>query len=281
MTIAQDLTERDLKLIEPNNLTAEQLAEWRKWYDPENAAFHSAQLTGDALTRWKYQRYIKDYMRAVSGIDANVGRILADLERSGLLANTVIIYTSDQGFFLGDHGWFDKRWMYEESLRTPLLVRWPGVVRAGTVAEQLVMNLDLGQTILDMARVPAAPAMQGRSFLPLLQGKKPRWRDAIYYQYFAYPDWHMVQRQYGVRDARYKLIHYYEAGRWELFDLERDPHELHNVYDVARYDDVVKRMKRKLTALRAEYRVPQQDPVPHTPWQAPPEYRRNTQRNSQ
>ena len=282
MTVALDLVARDLKLVEPTNLNEQQLAAWRRWYDPENAAFRAAQLSGAALVRWKYQRFIKDYMRAVAGIDDNVGRILADLERTGLDRNTVIIYSSDQGFFLGDHGWFDKRWMYEESIRTPLLVRWPGVVKAGTMANALVMNLDYAQTILDLAGVPAAPEMQGLSFRPLLAGQAYRERDAIYYQYFEYPGWHMVQRQYGVRDRRYKLIHYYEVAKWELFDLERDPHELHNVYGERAYRGVENRMKQKLADLREQYRVPEHDPVPHRPWQAPPEYRRvNTRGNSQ
>lgn len=282
MTVEHDLVARDLKLTEPANLNAEQLAEWRRWYDPENAAFHAAGLSGAALVRWKYQRFIKDYMRAVAGIDDSVGRLLGELERRGLDRNTVVIYSSDQGFFLGDHGWFDKRWMYEESIRTPLLVRWPGVVKAGSTASQLVMNLDFAQTILDIANVPAARAMQGLSFTPILRGARPRWRDAIYYQYFEYPGWHMVQRQYGVRDQWHKLIHYYEAGKWELFDLERDPHELHNVYGERGYRDVENKLKRKLAALRKQYRVPEQDPVPHRHWEAPPEYRRpNLQRNSQ
>ncbi len=282
MTIEHDLVARDLKLTEPNNLNEEQLREWRRWYDPENQAFRAANLSGAALVRWKYQRFIKDYMRAVAGIDDNVGKLLTALQQLGLDRNTVVIYSSDQGFFLGDHGWFDKRWMYEESIRTPLLVRWPDIVKPGSVADQLVMNLDYAQTILDIAQVPAASDMQGMSFQPLLRGAKPRWRDAIYYQYFEYPGWHMVQRQYGVRDSRHKLIHYYEVDKWELFDLERDPHELHNVYGERGYRDVENRMKTKLMALREQYRVPDHDPVPHRPWQAPPEYRRtNTTRNSQ
>ncbi|MGQ0815865.1 MAG: sulfatase family protein [Gemmatimonadota bacterium] len=270
MTIALDLVERDLKLIEPDDMNDEQLAQWRKWYDPENAAFRAAGLTGDALTRWKYQRFIKDYMRAVAGIDAAVGRLLDQLP-----PNTVIIYSSDQGFFLGDHGWFDKRWMYEESLRTPLLVTWPGVIKPESVNHDLVMNLDFAPTLLELAGLDAPASMQGMSFAKLLRGQKTKWRDAIYYQYFAYPDWHMVRRQYGVRDARYKLIHYYEVGKWELFDLERDPHELRSLYAAAGYGDVVKRMKGKLEKLRAQYQVPLQDPVPYAPWEAPPEYRRH------
>ena len=269
MTIALDLVERDLKLIEPTDMNAEQLAEWRKWYEPENAAFRAAGLKGDALTRWKYQRFIKDYMRSVLGIDAAIGRVLEALPE-----NTIVIYTSDQGFFLGDHGWFDKRWMYEESLRTPLLVRWPGVVEPRSVNSHLVMNLDLAPTLLELAGAKKDDAMQGLSFAPLLRGEQPQWRDAIYYQYFAYPDWHMVRRQYGVRDARYKLIRYYEVDKWELFDLEKDPAELRSVYDDAGYGDVVTEMKKKLEGLRVRYRVPARDPVPYTPWEAPPEYRR-------
>ena len=269
MTISMDLVARDLKLIEPTDMNAEQLAEWRKWYDPENAAFHAAGLTGDALTRWKYQRFIKDYMRAVLGIDAAIGRILAALPE-----NTIVIYSSDQGFFLGDHGWFDKRWMYEESLRTPLLIKWPGVVKPGSVNDDLVMNLDFAPTLLELAGLNADAEMQGLSFAPLLRAERPQWRDAIYYQYFAYPDWHMVRRQYGVRDARYKLVRYYEVDKWELFDLEKDPHEMRSVYSDAEYVDVVSEMKKKLESLRAQYRVPAHDPVPYTPWEAPPVYRR-------
>ncbi len=274
MTIAQDMSQRDLKLVDPTGMNEEQLAQWERWYDPENQAFAAAGLTGQALTRWKYQRYIKDYMRAVMGIDRNVGVLLKELERKGLLDTTVIIYSSDQGFFLGDHGWFDKRFMYEESLRTPLLVRWPGVVKPGTVADQLVVNLDFAQTILDIAGVPAAPQMQGMSFLPILRGESPRWRDAIYYQYFEYPGWHMVHRQYGVRDHRYKLIYFYERDRWELFDLERDPHELRSVYGQREYADVQRQLERKLAELRKQYDVPEHDPVPHTPFVLPPEYTR-------
>ena len=269
MTIALDLVARDLKLYPPGNLNAEQLAEWKKWYDPENEAFASAGLTGDALTRWKYQRFIKDYMRAVLAIDAAVGRVLATLPE-----NTIVVYSSDQGFFLGDHGWFDKRFMYEESLRTPLLVKWPGAIAAGSINNELVMNLDLAPTLLEIAGVPPHESYQGISIAPLLRGEKKKLRDAIYYQYFAYPDWHMVRRQYGVRDARYKLVHYYEVDRWELFDLQDDPHELRSVYENAGYGDVVKEMKRKLAELREQYRVPNSDPVPYTPWEAPPEYRR-------
>ncbi len=267
MTIARHLDDVDLKLVAPGNLTPGQLERWNAAYAAPNARFLAAKLVGDALVRWKYQRYIADYVRTVASIDDNVGRALTYLDSSGLARNTIVIYSSDQGFFLGDHGWFDKRWMYEESLRTPLLVRWPGVVRPRSVNRDLVQNLDYAETILEMAGVHIPASMQGRSLVPLLRGKTPAdWRDAIYYQYFEYPNWHMVRRHYGVRTKRYKLIHYYEVGAWELFDLERDPRELRSVYSDASYKDVLATMKAKLNQLRVQYSVPDVDPVPYRPW---------------
>jgi arylsulfatase A-like enzyme len=275
MTIALDMVPRDLKLEDPLGLTPEQQAQWDAGYARENAALRAAGLTGDALTRWKYQRYITDYLRVVAGVDANVGRVMDALARSGLDEETIVIYTSDQGFFLGDHGWFDKRWMYEESLRTPLLVRWPGATRAGAVNRDLVMNLDLAETVLGMAGVAAPASMQGESLVPLLRGQTPSdWRDAIYYQYFEYPGWHMVRRHYGVRTSRYKLIHYYEVDAWELFDLDRDPNEMRSLYGDAEYAPVVGELKTRLARLRSQYAVPAQDPVPYERWEAPEGYRR-------
>jgi arylsulfatase A-like enzyme len=273
MEIARDLFARDLKLVPPPGLTPEQLARWTSYYEAENAA--AAGLEGDALTRWKYQRYIADYMRVVSALDDAVGRILDRLDAAGLADNTLVVYTSDQGFFLGDRGWFDKRWMYEESLRTPLIVRWPGVTTAGAINRDLVMNLDMAQTLLDAAGTAAHHGMQGRSLVPLLRGQAPAdWRDAIYYQYFAYPDWHMVHRMYGVRTQRYKLIHYYEIGEWELFDLELDPHELASLHDNPAYAAVREALTTRLYELRRQYDVPHDDPVPHVPFQPPPAQRR-------
>jgi arylsulfatase A-like enzyme len=275
MTIALDLFDRDLKLEPPANLTDEQLAAWTAAYGPENEAFAAAGLTGAALTRWRYQRYIADYMRTVDALDRSVGRILDRLGEAGLAASTMVVYTSDQGFFLGDRGWFDKRWMYEESIRTPLLVRWPGVVTPGSVNRDLVTNLDFAPTILEAAGAPVPADIQGRSLLPLLRGDTPGdWRDAIYYQYFAYPDWHMVQRQYGIRTARHKLIHFYEVGAWELFDLERDPLEIRSVYDDPQYAGVRADLERRLYELRARYDVPAEDPVPHHPFEPMPGFRR-------
>ncbi|MDH5760514.1 MAG: sulfatase [Gemmatimonadota bacterium] len=267
MTIARDMTETDLKLVPPGNLTEEQLALWNAAYGPRNEEYEAAGLTGDDLTRWKYQRYIKDYLRAVAAVDRNLGRILDWLDAEGLAENTIVVYTSDQGFFLGEHGWFDKRWMYEESLRTPLVVRWPAGVAAGSVDTHLVQNLDLAETFLDAAGVSVPDVMQGRSLLPLLRGEDPGdWRDAIYYQYFEYPGWHMVRRHYGVRTDRYKLIHYYEIGEWELFDLQEDPHEMHSVYGDPGYAEIQSSLYDRLMELRAAYDVPAEDPVPYTPW---------------
>jgi arylsulfatase A-like enzyme len=267
MTIADDLTTWDLKLEPRTDLTPEQRALWEEAYGPRNAAFEAAGLTGDDLVRWKYQRYIKDYLRVIASVDDNLGRVLAYLDAEGLADNTVVVYTSDQGFYLGDHGWFDKRWMYEESLRTPLVVRWPEVVPAGSVNEDLVQNLDIAETFLELAGVPVPDVMQGRSLVPLLRGETPPdWRDAIYYQYFEYPGWHMVRRHYGVRTATHKLIHYYEIGEWELFDLVADPREMQSVYGAPGYADVQRRLEARLEELRAEYAVPAEDPVPYTPW---------------
>jgi arylsulfatase A-like enzyme len=176
----------------------------------------------------------------------------------------VVIYSSDQGFYLGEHGWYDKRWMYEESLRMPLIVRWPGVVEPGTESSELVQNLDFAQTFLDIAGVEAPADMQGRSLLPLLEGERPpSWREAIYYQYYEFPAVHMVRRHYGVRTERYKLIYYYEIDEWELFDLESDPSELTSVYDNPEYRETVDELKEKLQELRVKYQVPEDDPVPY------------------
>ncbi|MDH5805151.1 MAG: DUF4976 domain-containing protein, partial [Gemmatimonadota bacterium] len=267
MTIAADLDLRDLKFEPPPELNEEQLAAWNAAYGPRNAAFEEANLSGEDLVRWKYQRYIKDYLRTIASVDDNIGRILAYLDETGLAENTVVIYTSDQGFYLGDHGWFDKRWMYEESLRTPLIVRWPGVTEPGSQNSDLVQNLDFAETFLDMAGTDIPEVMQGASLVPLLRGETPTdWRDALYYQYFEYPGWHMVRRHYGIRTDRYKLIHYYEIGEWELFDLEQDPTELNNLIADPEHFAMVDSLTNRLNSLRQHYQVPDEDPVPYVSW---------------
>ncbi len=213
------------------------------------------QLKGPALTNWKYQRYIKDYLRCVASVDDNVGRLLDYLEASGLGRNTLVVYTSDQGFFLGDHGWFDKRFMYEQSLRMPLLVRWPKRITGGAVNDDIVLNLDFAETFLDVAGVPVPGWMQGRSLKPLLLGNTPAdWRTAMYYHYYEYPGAHSVKRHYGIRTERYKLIHfYYDIDAWELYDLQNDPNELNNLYGRPEYEALAEKLKAQLRRLQGKY----------------------------
>jgi arylsulfatase A-like enzyme len=212
-----------------------------------------AGLTGEALKKWKYQHYIKDYLRCIASVDDNVGRLLDFLEQSGLAQNTIVIYTSDQGFFLGDHNWFDKRFMYEESLRMPFLVRYPGKIKPGTVNDAMALNVDFAPTFLEYAGLPVPADMQGRSLVPLLSGKKPKgWRTSMYYRYYHYPQDHRVQPHYGVRTERYKLIYFNRIDEWELFDLKKDPHELKSVYASLTYAGTVKKLKTELVRQRQQ-----------------------------
>ncbi len=257
MTIARHLNPNDLKLVPQRGLNPEQRQVWNEAYGPKNKAFEEAKPKGKELVKWKYQRFAKDYLRCIDAVDDNVGRVLDYLEQSGLADNTVVFYTSDQGWYLGEHGWFDKRWMYEESFRTPLLVRWPGKIKAGSVNTDFAMNLDFAETFLDIAGVAVPSDMQGESLVPLLKGKTPEtWRKSMLYHYYEYPGPHSVRRHYGVRTERYKLIHYYEpeVNEWELFDLEKDPKELHSLYSDPEYAEIVTELKRELKRLREKYR---------------------------
>ena len=256
MSIEKTMTKNDLKLTPMKRLTPEQKAKWDAAYGPKNEAFRNANLQGKDLVRWKYQRYMKDYLRCIASVDDNVGRMLDYLDESGLAKDTVVVYTADQGFYLGDHGWFDKRFMYEESLRMPLLVRYPQEIRAGSVNKEIVLNLDFGETFLDYAGVPVPEDMQGRSLRSLLGGRTPKdWRTSTYYHYYEYPAVHSVKRHYGVRTKRYKLIHFYhDIDEWELYDLKKDPQEMRSVYGDPKYADVVKELKAELTRLRDQYR---------------------------
>ncbi len=256
MMVARDLNPNDLKLVPQRGLNPEQRKIWDAAYGPKNKAFQQAGLKGKDLVRWKYQRFVKDYLRCIDAVDDNVGRVLDYLDQSGLAENTVVFYTSDQGWYLGEHGWFDKRWMYEESFRTPLLVRWPGVTKPGSVSTDFAMNLDFAETFLQIAGVEIPSDMQGASLVPLLKGQTPRnWRKSMYYHYYEYPGPHSVRRHYGVRTARYKLIRFYEpdVDEWEFYDLEQDPHELNSVYDDPRYAEQVAELKRELQRLRKLY----------------------------
>ncbi|GAB6165137.1 sulfatase [Thermostilla marina] len=256
MTIAEHLTPHDLKLVpQREKFTPEQAERFYNAYADENKAFEEAELEGKELVRWKYQRYIKDYLRCVASVDENVGRVLDYLDETGLAENTIVFYTSDQGFYLGDHGWFDKRFIYEESLRSPLLIRWPGHTKPGSVCERIVLNLDFPETFLDVAGVPIPDDMQGVSLVPLLEGKNPAdWRKAMYYRYYEFPAVHMVNKHYGIRTERYTLAFFHELGEWELYDLAKDPHQLHNVYDDPAYATVVKELTAELYRLKEYYK---------------------------
>jgi len=232
----------------------EQRANWMAAYEDENQALLNNMPEGQELAKWKFNRYIKDYLRCIKSVDDGVGELLDYLKESGLEENTIVVYTSDQGFYLGEHGWFDKRFMYEESLRTPLIVRYPKEIKPGTKISNLVQNLDFAPTFLDYAGVEAPEEMQGESFRELVSGENTDFRDAIYYTYYEYPAVHMVKRHYGVANDRYKLIHfYYDVDEWELYDLETDPQEMHNVYDDPEYADVKEMMHKKLTEVRSKY----------------------------
>jgi arylsulfatase A-like enzyme len=257
MTLKQHMEiNSDLKMgPAPVRLNEEQKALWEKAYGPKRVAFQRDNPQGDELVRWKYRRYLQDYLACVAGVDESVGKMLDHLEKSGLAKNTLVVYTSDQGFYLGDHGWFDKRFMYEESLRMPLLMRLPGVIKPGFVNRDLVSNLDFAPTFLELAGIKAPEAMQGVSFVEILRNGKARtWREAVYYHYYEYPAVHMVKRHYGIRTGRYKLIHfYYDIDAWELYDLEKDPHELKNVYLDPAYAAIGQELKAGLRRLQAYY----------------------------
>ncbi len=238
--------------------TPEQKAEWDAIYEPINDTFEEAypNMSQEDLMRWKYQRYMQDYLGCIASVDENVGRVLDYLDENGLRENTIVVYTSDQGFYLGEHGWFDKRFIYDESFKTPLLIRWPAKIAAGSRTDEMVQNLDYAQTFLEAAGVEAPKDMQGESFMPLLTGNKDQWtRDAVYYHYYEYPGFHQVKRHYGVVTKEYKLAHfYYDVDEWELYDRKNDPYELNNVYNDPAYAEVVEMMKGKLDELRVKYK---------------------------
>ncbi|MFT5126727.1 MAG: arylsulfatase A-like enzyme [Rhodothermales bacterium] len=266
MELGKDLKvrEHDISGMLANRLekrmTPEQFATWNAAYQPKNDAFPKANLSGKELVRWKYQRYIKDYLRCIKSVDDSIGELRAHLKEAGLADNTIFIYSSDQGFYLGEHGWFDKRFMYDESYRTPLLVSWPGVVKPGSVNADLVSNLDYAETFLDVAGVAIPADMQGSSLVPILKGSRPAdWRSSLYYHYYEYPGWHMIQRHEGAYDGRYKLMNFYDLGEWELFGLKSDPQEMTNQYTNPEFAEVVARMHQELDGLRRQYDVPKNE----------------------
>ena len=284
MTIEKTFTPLDAKLQRPPGLNEEQLKTWNAYYEPRNAEFRRLNPQGKDLVRWRYQRYMHDYLGTVLSVDESVGKLLKYLDDEGLSQNTIVVYSSDQGFYLGEHGWFDKRWIFEESLRTPLLIRWPGVIKPGSATREIVSNIDFASTFLEAAGQPIPSDIQGRSLLPILQGKTPAdWRKSFYYHYYEYPGVHSVRRHYGVVTDRYKLIHFYESdvNYWELFDLTEDPLELRSVYDQPKYADTQKVLHAELKRLRAELKVPEQDPAITLPQQNQPKAKAEKARNKQ
>ncbi|MDG5491332.1 sulfatase [Psychroserpens sp. SPM9] len=239
-------------------MSPEQRLAWDKAYQAKNDAFHDANLSGKALAEWKGQRYLQDYLATIASVDEGVGRVLDYLEENGLAENTIVIYTTDQGFYLGEKGWFDKRYMYEESLAMPLLVKYPKAIKPGTVIDGLTQNLDFAETFLDYAGIEIPVDMQGKSLRPLLENTMNHddFRDAVYYHYYDYPAFHMVKKHYGIRTKRYKLMHFYDdIDTWELYDLEEDPKEINNQINNPDYDIIEAELRTQLTALQKQYKV--------------------------
>ncbi len=268
MTIAKTMTAHDLKLDKHAGLDEQQLKVWNAYYEPRNEKFRQANLQGDDLVRWKYNRYMHDYLGCLKSVDESVGKLLQYLDDEKLTDNTIVVYSSDQGFYLGEHGWFDKRWIFEESLRAPLLVRWPGVTKPGSVNKDIVSNLDFAETLLDAAGQKIPPDMQGKSLRPILAGHTPDdWRKGFYYHYYERPGPHNVARQYGVITDRYKLVHFYEPefAYWEMFDLNSDPHEMKDVFNDPSYAETRKQLESQLSKLRGELKVPAVDPPESLP----------------
>ncbi|MCG8582617.1 MAG: sulfatase [Bacteroidales bacterium] len=269
MSIIKDMkVEWDLKMFDegPQDVSAgnykkkldrmnpDERQKWDEFYNQLRNEYRQKAPEGKELAKWKFQRYMRDYLKVVSSVDDNIGKVLDYLDDNDLAENTIVVYTSDQGFYLGEHGWFDKRFMYEQSLRTPLLVRYPKKIEAGTEIKGMVQNIDYAPTFLDYAELPAHKDMQGLSLKPLLDGKKTDIRDAIYYQYFEYPGPHAVKRHYGIRTKRHKLIHFYnDVDEWELYDLENDPMEMNNLYNDVAYQNLVDDIKQQLMNLKKTY----------------------------
>lgn len=249
----------DKKAFENNigRMNPAQRAAWDEVYKPIMEEFEKAYPTMSEKEKmsWRYQRYMQDYLGCIAAVDDGVGKVLDYLDRSGLSENTIVVYTSDQGFYLGEHGWFDKRFIYDESFKTPLLVRWPGVIAPGTENSQMVQNLDFAQTFLTAAGIAPPEDMQGENLIPLFKGDTAGFREAVYYHYYEYPSIHMVKRHYGIVTEDYKLVHfYYDVDEWELYDRKKDPNEMNSVYNDPAYSEIVADLKVKLADLRTKYK---------------------------
>lgn len=260
MTKAKGSPELDINpwTTDFDRMTKEQREIWDKAYQPKNDAFHDANLTGKALDEWKYQRYMQDYLATIASVDEGVGKVLDYLDENGLAENTIVVYTSDQGFYLGEKGFFDKRFMYEQSFGMPLLIRYPKAIKAGTKVDALTQNLDFAETFLDYAGVEIPKDMQGKSLRPVLERKvkDEDFREALYYHYYDFPAFHMVKKMYGIKTKRYKLFHVYDdIDEWELYDLKKDPEELHNLINNPKYEAIKQDLLAQLKQLQTEYKV--------------------------
>lgn len=246
--------EEAAKGLSLKRMNPEQRNAWDDYYDKIYADFKKRNLTGNALTEWKFQRYLKDYLATAASLDRNIGHVLDYLDKNDLTKNTIVVYMSDQGFYLGEHGWFDKRFMYEESYRTPMVMRYPGVIKPGTIINEMIMNIDLAPTFLQLAGAPISKDIHGQSFLPRLQNKKYQSREAIYYHYYENGE-HAVSPHFGIKTKRYKLIRFYEkVERWELFDLQNDPQEMKNIYGTKGTEKITAQLKSQLLGLLNKYK---------------------------
>ncbi|TLX75644.1 sulfatase [Labilibacter sediminis] len=251
-----DFSREDMKLTPPDTLSGKKLKKWINYgINRDENVIPVEGMDEETARKWKYQRYMKDYLATIRSVDDNIGKVLAYLDDKGLTENTIVIYTSDQGFFLGDHGWFDKRFMYEQALRMPFLVRYPKAIKAGSVCDDIMTNIDFAPTILDMTGVTAPEDVQGNSFFANLKGQTPHnWRQSMYYHYYEYPFWHHVQPHYGIRNQRYKLIYfYYDVDVWEFYDLESDPDELNNLIESSMHQDIINELKVELRLMMNHY----------------------------
>ena len=245
------LNRKDMKLVPSENLAGKALINWLAYGNKPGENFSPKEgMTLDEIKKWKYQRYMKDYLTCIKSVDDNIGRVFTYLKENGLDKNTIVIYSSDQGFYLGDHGLFDKRFMYEESLRMPFLVRYPEKIKPGTICNDIITNVDFAPTILEMAGIKSPKDVQGKSFFNNLMGKTPKsWQKSMYYHYYEFPFWHHVQPHYGIRSERYKLIHfYYNIDLWEFYDLKSDPDEINNCINNPVYSSIIAQMKKNLKA---------------------------------
>ncbi|CAN1570587.1 AslA Arylsulfatase A and related enzymes [Spirosomataceae bacterium] len=238
-------------------MNPEQRKAWDDAYGKMNEEFMKKfpSMTDKEKMQWRYQRYMQDYLGSIAAVDDGVGQVLDFLKKNNLDENTIVVYTSDQGFYLGEHGWFDKRFIFDESFKTPLLVKWPGVIQAGSKNTQMVQNLDFAQTFLEAAGIKSPADMQGESLIPIFKGQGKNFRDAAYYHYYEYPSVHMVKRHYGIVTEKYKLVHfYYDIDEWELYDRVNDKNEMKNVYNDPKYTQVKAELHKKLAALRIKYK---------------------------